>query len=217
MMSMGSHHEYFFLLTIAAVFFSSARFCSSFSSYRHIATTATNIKKFAMSQPSASTSSWNVESGVDPLLISQSQFMESDTVLVLDNNDNVISSASKKASHEFSPAQPHGILHRAFSVFLFDKSTNELLLQKRASTKITFPNVWTNTCCSHPLHGMHPSESECDGGGEMGNVTGVKHAAVRKLKHELGVPIGELKLEDFKYLTRVHYWAADTVTHGEMR
>ena len=93
---MGSHHEYFFLLTIAAVFFSSARFCSSFSSYRHIATTATNIKKFAMSQPSASTSSWNVESGVDPLLISQSQFMESDTVLVLDNNDNVISSASKR-------------------------------------------------------------------------------------------------------------------------
>jgi isopentenyl-diphosphate delta-isomerase type 1 len=143
--------------------------------------------------------------------------MESDTVLVLDNNDNVISSASKKSSHEFSPAQPHGILHRAFSVFLFDKSTNELLLQKRASTKITFPNVWTNTCCSHPLHGMNPSESECDGGGDIGKVSGVKHAAVRKLKHELGIPLGELKLEDFKYLTRVHYWAADTITHGDMR
>ena len=145
--------------------------------------------------------------------------MESDTVLVLDNNDNVISSASKKSSHEFSPNQPYGILHRAFSVFLFDKSTNELLLQKRASSKITFPSVWTNTCCSHPLHGMNPSECELDNGGDVdgGNVTGVKHAAIRKLFHELGIPIGELKLEEFKYLTRVHYWAADTVTHGELR
>lgn len=208
-MSVGRQH---FLLTIAAVFFGSARFSSSFLLRRYSTTKA----KLAMSQPSAS-STWNVESGVDPLLISQSQFMESDTVLVLDNDDNVISSASKKSSHEFSPAQPRGILHRAFSVFLFDKSTNELLLQKRASTKITFPNVWTNTCCSHPLHGMNPSESECDVEGNLGKVNGVKNAAVRKLNHELGIPVGELKLDDFKYLTRVHYWAADTITHGEMR
>lgn len=212
-MSKGCHYNLFSLLTIAAVFFGSAPCCSSFS-YRHF--TNNNIVKLTMSQPSTS-STWNADSGVDPLLVSQSQFMEIDTVLVLDKNDKVISSASKKASHEFSPAQPHGILHRAFSVFLFDKSTNELLLQKRASTKITFPNVWTNTCCSHPLHGMNPSESELDGEGGHGNVTGVKHAAIRKLKHELGIPVGELKLDEFKYLTRVHYWAADTVTHGEMR
>lgn len=44
-----------------------------------------------------------------------------------------------------------GLLHRAFSVFLFD-SQNRLLLQQRASEKITFPNMWTNTCCSHPLN-----------------------------------------------------------------
>ena len=48
-----------------------------------------------------------------------------------------------------------GLLHRAFSVFLFD-SENRLLLQQRASEKITFPNMWTNTCCSHPLN--TPSE-----------------------------------------------------------
>ena len=41
-------------------------------------------------------------------------------------------------------------LHRAFSVFLFN-SDNELLLQKRAACKITFPNFWTNTVCSHPI------------------------------------------------------------------
>ena len=43
-----------------------------------------------------------------------------------------------------------GALHRAFSVFLFNNE-GKLLLQKRASEKITFPDCWTNTCCSHPL------------------------------------------------------------------
>ena len=44
-----------------------------------------------------------------------------------------------------------GLLHRAFSCFLFDPKEGKLLLQKRAPEKITFPNMWTNTCCSHPL------------------------------------------------------------------
>ena len=73
--------------------------------------------------------------------LTQNDLMEKDTVLVLDNNDNIVGSASKKESHVFSPQQPRAILHRAFSVFLFDKSDGRLLLQQRASTKITFPNV----------------------------------------------------------------------------
>ena len=73
--------------------------------------------------------------------MSQSQMMEKDTVIVLDNKDNILGSASKKESHVFSEKQPHAVLHRAFSVFLFCESTNELLLQQRASSKITFPNV----------------------------------------------------------------------------
>lgn len=44
-----------------------------------------------------------------------------------------------------------GLLHRAFSVFLFRPTDGRLLLQKRADEKITFPSMWTNTCCSHPL------------------------------------------------------------------
>ena len=47
-----------------------------------------------------------------------------------------------------------------------------------------------------------------------GTVPGVKNAAVRKLDHELGIPANELPLNKFKFLTRLHYWAADTVTHG---
>ena len=73
--------------------------------------------------------------------MTQTDMMEKDTVLVLDNDDNVIGSASKKDSHVFRTDQARGVLHRAFSVFLFDESTGEILLQKRASTKITFPNV----------------------------------------------------------------------------
>jgi isopentenyl-diphosphate delta-isomerase len=56
----------------------------------------------------------------------------------------------------FEEGQPHGLLHRAFSVFLFN-SENKLLLQQRAASKITFPKVWTNTCCSHPLYGHSPT------------------------------------------------------------
>ena len=73
--------------------------------------------------------------------------------------------------------------------------------------------VWTNTCCSHPLHGMEPSEVDVSIDAE-GSVRGVKHAAIRKLNHELGIPPMQLNVDKFKFLTRLHYWAADTVTHG---
>mmetsp|Transcript_13709 Transcript_13709/g.20880 ORF Transcript_13709/g.20880 Transcript_13709/m.20880 type:complete len:752 (+) Transcript_13709:140-2395(+) len=146
--------------------------------------------------------------------MSQGDMMLKDTVLVLSEDDKVIGSASKKESHVFDEKQPTGILHRAFSVFLFDESTNELLLQQRASTKITFPNVWTNTCCSHPLHGMEPPEVDLPEALENGEVMGVKNAAIRKLNHELGIPPSQLDVTKFKFLTRLHYWAADTVTHG---
>jgi len=85
--------------------------------------------------------------------MSQEDMMQKDTVLVLDDDDNVIGSASKRKSHEFTPEQPRAILHRAFSAFIFDESTGELLLQQRASSKITFPNVrimpWLR-CCTLP-------------------------------------------------------------------
>ena len=75
--------------------------------------------------------------------MSQDDMMLKDTVLVLNESDDIVGSASKKESHIFSVSQPRGVLHRAFSVFLLDESTGDLLLQQRASTKITFPNVRT--------------------------------------------------------------------------
>ena len=87
---------------------------------------------------------------------------------------------SKYASHRFIPEQPRGLLHRAFSVFLFN-ADDKLLLQQRASAKITFPSLWTNTCCSHPLHGYSPTEVDEPNDVADGTTPGVKRAAVRKL------------------------------------
>ena len=70
--------------------------------------------------------------------------MMSESCILVDNEDNAVGSMSKLESHYME-----GRLHRAFSVLLFN-SKDELLVQKRASSKITFPSVWANSCCSHP-------------------------------------------------------------------
>ena len=106
------------------------------------------------------------------------------------------------------------MLHRAFSVFLFD-DRNKLLLQQRASSKITFPSLWTNTCCSHPLYGQTPSEVDVPEDVASGAVPGAKRAAVRKLLHELGIPPEQVPLDKFKYLTRLHYKAADAFAENQ--
>ena len=143
--------------------------------------------------------------------VSQDELMHSDQCILIDENDAVIGEASKASAHTFSTEQPRGLLHRAFSVFLFDME-GKLLLQQRAAEKITFPNVWTNTCCSHPL-----SPTEVDFEGDLINLSlhGVKSAAIRKLHQELGIDAKEVPMEKFKFLTRLHYWAADVVTHGK--
>lgn len=83
--------------------------------------------------------------------------MVKDQCITVDEADEVLGHASKYEVHKFNSEQPQGILHRAFSVFLFDQES-KLLLQQRAAGKVTFPNVWTNTCCSHQLSGQDPPE-----------------------------------------------------------
>ena len=71
----------------------------------------------------------------------------SEELILVDDQDQEIGSASKIECHEGS-----GILHRAFSIFVFN-SENELLLQQRSESKPLWPLYWSNTCCSHPRRG----------------------------------------------------------------
>lgn len=68
-------------------------------------------------------------------------------VILVDEQDNEIGTLSKMEVHE------KAILHRAFSVFIFNKK-GEILLQKRAGNKYHSAGLWTNTCCSHPPPGV---------------------------------------------------------------
>ena len=61
---------------------------------------------------------------------------------------------------------------------------------------------------------MDPSEVDHDvGNGDV--PAGIKNAAIRKLEQELGIPVNVSKQLPIKFLTRLHYWAADTITHGK--
>lgn len=84
-------------------------------------------------------------------------------VVLVDPDDKVMGEMEKIQAHK------EGILHRAFSIFVFN-TQGEVLLQKRASHKYHSPGLWTNTCCSHP----RPGES-------------VLEAAYRRLKEEMGM------------------------------
>jgi len=137
--------------------------------------------------------------------------------LLVDTHDRIIGHASKKQCHLIPPHSTadnpdrHVPLHRAFSVFLFN-SKGELLLQKRAPVKITFPSLWTNTCCSHPLHHIeqewqHSDDPMNDDSAALLAAQGVKYAAIRKLEHELGIAADQLKIDDFHFLTKIHYGA----------
>ena len=117
----------------------------------------------------------------------------SEAVILVDENDSAIGSASKVSAHYQA-----GLLHRAFSVLMFDRE-GRLLLQKRADDKVTFPGVWANSCCSHPLS----SDTES----ELIDASGVKRAAIRKLHQELGISPDDLSLDDFHFVTKMMYSA----------
>lgn len=96
-------------------------------------------------------------------------------VVLVDESDREIGVMEKMEAHE------KALLHRAFSVFIFD-TAGRMLLQRRALSKYHSGGLWTNTCCSHP------------GPGET-----VKAAAERRLSEELGFSTELKKAFDFIY------------------
>ncbi len=99
-------------------------------------------------------------------------------VILVDENDNEIGEMEKLEAHK------KGLLHRAFSVFIFN-SKGELLLQKRAKDKYHSGGLWTNTCCSHPT----PNED-------------TKKGAERRLKEETGIKANLKEVHKFIYKTK---------------
>jgi isopentenyl-diphosphate Delta-isomerase len=96
--------------------------------------------------------------------------MTQEQVILVDEQDNQIGLMPKMEAHE------KAVLHRAFSVFIFNDA-NELMLQQRALHKYHSPGLWTNTCCSHQRNG----ESNIEAGKrrlqeEMGFVTELKES-----------------------------------------
>lgn len=130
--------------------------------------------------------------------------------IVTDVDDVPVGAGTKRLCHLMDNIK-QGLLHRAFSVFLFDEN-DRLLLQERAEGKITFPEMWTNTCCSHPLCvpeelGVILENKTTDVKDIKNSIEGAKIAAQRKLNHELGIPFEDVPLSKFHFLTRIHYMA----------
>ena len=125
-----------------------------------------------------------------------------DKCILIDKDDNIIGASRKIYCHlaknrsHVGEKSPGGLLHRAFSVFLFN-SQNELLLQQRSKHKMTFPEYYTNTCCSHP----RATDLEMNDKDEIG----VKLAAQRRMNFELGIPLEQIgnKLKYFSILNDV--------------
>jgi len=78
--------------------------------------------------------------------------MKEEQVILVNESDEQIGLMPKMEAHE------RALLHRAFSVFVFNEK-KELLLQQRASNKYHSPNLWTNTCCSHQRDGENNIEA----------------------------------------------------------
>lgn len=104
---------------------------------------------------------------------------DDEPLILVDDQDEVIGFLPKAECH-----QGDGILHRAFSVFLFD-SENRVLLQKRSHSKPLWPLIWSNSCCSHPRRGET-----------------LESAVQRRLQEELGISCKAEFLYKFQYHAR---------------
>ena len=99
----------------------------------------------------------------------------SQQVILVNDQDEAIGTMEKMEAHQ------KGLLHRAFSVFIFN-SKGEILLQQRAQDKYHSAGLWTNTCCSHPQPGENIIES-----------------AQKRLGEEMGFTTSLTKVFDFTY------------------
>lgn len=104
---------------------------------------------------------------------------DDEPLILVDHDDTVLGHKPKLDCHTGA-----GILHRAFSIFLFN-AAGEVLLQQRSGQKQLWPGFWSNSCCSHPRRG----ES-------------IDAAAARRLREELAITTPLTWLYRFEYQAR---------------
>jgi isopentenyl-diphosphate delta-isomerase len=105
--------------------------------------------------------------------------MDTQEVILVTETDEMIGTADKMKAHT------EGLLHRAFSIFIFD-TKGRMLLQQRSNEKYHGARLWSNTCCSHPF----PGEK-------------IEEAASRRLQEEMGFATSLSKLFEFRYRAEV--------------
>lgn len=101
--------------------------------------------------------------------------MNEHDIILVNENDEPVGTMEKMEAHR------KALLHRAFSVFIFN-SRGELLLQQRAKEKYHSAGLWTNACCSHPRPGEDTTA-----------------AASRRLKEEMGFSAAIKEIFSFTY------------------
>ncbi len=118
-----------------------------------------------------------------------------DILILVDDEDNEIGYNKKMDVHI------KGQLHRAFSLFIYDKTQKKLLLHKRAIGKYHSGGLWTNSCCSHPRKG------------EL-----LINSVIRRTNDELGIDIQEfeknlIEIGKFHYYKKFKYCAENEIDH----
>ena len=107
---------------------------------------------------------------------------ETDELILVDSEDHIVGYQSKETCHD-----GEGILHRAFSVFLFNQK-GQVLMQQRSAQKRLWPMVWSNSCCSHPRRNETTAQAAC-----------------RRTEEELGITMSSPLHYLFKFSYQARY------------
>jgi isopentenyl-diphosphate delta-isomerase len=99
-------------------------------------------------------------------------------LILVNESDEIVGYEKKLAVHQ------KGLLHRAFSVFIFN-ANRQLLIQQRSLSKYHSEGLWTNTCCSHPIKGEN-----------------LENTVTQRLNFEMGINCPVEKMFDFRYEVR---------------
>ncbi|XP_047376957.1 isopentenyl-diphosphate delta-isomerase 2-like [Sciurus carolinensis] len=134
----------------------------------------------------------------------QTQRLE-EMCIVIDKQDRVIGAETKRNCH-LNESIEKGLIHRGFSVVLFN-TDDQLLIQQRSDAKYTFPGHFSDSCSSHPLYS--PAELE------EKDALGVRRAALRRLQAELGIPPEQISIKDIIFMVRIYHKCQSDALWGD--